>query len=79
MIETISIVLEVIVVVVALLIAKSKRKMYGYGLALTFAIYVLFDSAREFNLEIPEQTLNLLFLVASISALWSLVQIYRGR
>jgi len=79
MIEIISIVLEVVIVVVAMMIAVFKRKIYGYGFALTFLLYVLFDSARQFSLEIPSKTLDVLFLVATLSALWAIWQVYRER
>ena len=78
MIEIISIIIEVVIVITALVLAITKRKTYGYGFALTFAIYVLFDSNRQFGLEIPQATLDVLFLAASISALWSILLVYRS-
>ncbi len=79
MIETISIVIEVLIVFVALGIAVSRKKAYGYALALTFAIYVLFDSNRHFGWGIAQNTLDLLFLLATVSAFWAVLSIYRRK
>jgi hypothetical protein len=64
----ISIVIEAAVAILAVLTAR-KRNPYAYGLALTFAIYVLYDCARLAGLEVREGVLSALFLLASISAL----------
>ncbi|HRN96658.1 MAG TPA: hypothetical protein PLD54_04385 [Candidatus Levybacteria bacterium] len=77
MLQNIAIILEVAVVVIALLAAQSKKKKFAYGFALTFAIYVVFDAARQFNLGISQDTLHFLFLIATLSALWSVWQLYK--
>lgn len=79
MIELLSIILEISIVVIALFAAQAKKKKYAYGFALTFGIYVLFDSARHFNLTISSDILDLLFLVATISALWSMWRLYKSK
>lgn len=79
MLQSIAIILEIIIVVVALYAAQTKKKKFAYGFALTFAIYVIFDTARQFNLSISQDLLHVLFLVASISALWSMWQLYKSK
>jgi len=76
MLQIASIVIECAIVVLALMIATTRRKPYGFALALTFTIYVLFDSARQFQLSIPDEFLHVLFLAASVSALWAVWRIY---
>jgi hypothetical protein len=41
-----SIFLEAVIVVIALLLAVHKKRLYGYGFALTFGIYVVYDLAN---------------------------------
>lgn len=79
MLGVLSIIVEIIIVIVSLKLAFSKKKIYGYGLALTFGIYVLYDSIRQFDLEVSPLAAELLFAVASFSALWSVWTIYKGK
>ena len=41
--QYISIVIEAIVAILGLLIVFNKKKKYGYGIFITFAIYVIYD------------------------------------
>ncbi len=77
MLEILSILLECIIVILALLIAYKHKRPYGCTLALTFGLYVAFDAARRFQLGVSAELLNLLFFVASLSALWSVWSIYQ--
>jgi hypothetical protein len=75
-----SIILEGAVAVLAFMVAR-KRKPYLYGLAFTFAVYVLYDVARVFGLDVREGFLSLLFLFAAVGALiavWGLYQETQG-
>jgi hypothetical protein len=74
----ISIALEVAVAVVAVL-AAAKGRPYLYGLALTFAIYVLYDLGRLLGWNVEQGILSVLFLVASASALYAVWGLYRDR
>jgi hypothetical protein len=71
-----SIGLELAVAVVAML-AAVKGRPYLYGLALTFAIYVLYDLGRLFGWNVEKGILSVLFLVASASALYAVWGLYR--
>ncbi|MBU1046509.1 hypothetical protein KKH36_01870 [Patescibacteria group bacterium] len=75
--QTISILLELLVVFVALGIAFSKKQLAGYGLAITFGIYIYYDSVKFYNQPVDETTLQILFFVATLSALLSVLSIYK--
>jgi hypothetical protein len=71
-----SIALELAVAVIAA-IAASKGRPYLYGLAFTFAVYVLYDSGRLLGWNVEGGILSVLFLLASASALYAVWGIYR--
>jgi len=66
--QLISIVLEAIVVVFCLFAALKKKKLFAYGFAFTFLIYVFYDSVRFFQLAVSESVLYVSFFLATISA-----------
>ncbi len=71
-----SIILEAAVAVVAVLAARRGRP-YLYGLAFTFAAYVLYDLARLLHWAVEGPLLSGLFLLATVTALvavWGLYQ-----
>lgn len=72
----ISIVLEAAVAIMAVLAAR-KANPYIYGLAFTFAAYVLYDLARLLQWDVQGGLLSALFLLASISALIAVWGLYR--
>lgn len=71
-----AILIEAAVAVVAVL-AALKGRSYLYGLALTFAIYVLYDLGRLEGWNVGEGVLSVLFLIASLSALLAVLGLYR--
>ena len=71
-----SIALEVAVAVIAAIAAMNGRP-YLYGLAFTFAVYVLYDSGRLLGWSVEAGVLSVLFLLASASALYAVWGIYR--
>jgi hypothetical protein len=73
-----SIFLEAVIVVIALLLAVHKKRLYGYGFALTFGIYVVYDLANQFHHAISSDVLIIIFFIATLSALFSLWQLYRA-
>ena len=73
-----SIVLEAAVAIVAMLVAVKGRP-YLYGLALTFTIYVLYDLGRLLGWNVEKGILSMLFLVASVSALFAVWGLYRDK
>ena len=74
----ISIILEAAVAVVAVLAARQGRP-YLYGLAFTFAAYVLYDLARFLQWTVEGPLLSWLFLVATITALVAVLGLYWDR
>lgn len=76
MLLMVSIALEIAVAIVAVL-AALKGRPYLYGLAVTFAIYVLYDMGRLLGWDVHTGILSLLFLLASASALYALWSLYR--
>lgn len=73
---TLSIALELAVAVIAA-IAAMKGRPYLYGLAFTFAVYVLYDTGRALDWHVEGGVLSVLFLLASASALYAVWGIYR--
>ncbi|MGH6791325.1 MAG: hypothetical protein ACRECF_01105 [Methyloceanibacter sp.] len=73
-----SIALEAAVAVIAVL-AALKGRPYLYGLAFTFAVYVLYDLGRMLGWNVEEGVLSVLFLAASASALYAVWGLYRDR
>jgi hypothetical protein len=66
-----SILFEAAVCVLGVALAVSKKKRFGWGIALTFGIYVVYDLARVLGSTFPEESLAVLFLIASASILWT--------
>jgi hypothetical protein len=77
MLLIVSIVLEAAVAVIAVMIARQARP-YMYGLAFTFAAYVVYDLARWLAWSVEGPLYSVLFLLASISALIAVWGLYRA-
>jgi len=77
--QYLAIIVESMIAAVGLLIAVRQKRFFGYGIFLTFAIYVFYDMARLIPLEVSDATLYPAFFVATISALWTVILIYRER
>jgi hypothetical protein len=71
-----SIVLEAAVAVIAVLAAAQGRP-YLYGLAFTFAAYVLYDLARLMHWTVEGPALSALFLLATVAALIAVWGLYK--
>ena len=74
----VSIVLEAAVAVIAAL-AAARGRPYLYGLAFTFAAYVLYDLARYMQWGVEGPLLSGLFLLATLTALVAVWGLYRER
>jgi hypothetical protein len=72
----VSIILEAAVAVIAVLAAMQGRP-YLYGLAFTFAAYVLYDVARLLQWPVEGPLLSGLFLLATLTALFAVWSLYR--
>ena len=71
-----AIALELAVAVIAA-VAASRGRPYLYGLAFTFAVYVLYDTGRLLGWNVEGGVLSVLFLLASASALYAVWGLYR--
>jgi hypothetical protein len=72
----VSIVLEAAVAVIAALAAAQGRP-YLFGLAFTFAAYVLYDLARLMHWAVEGPLLSGLFLLATVTALIAVWGLYK--
>jgi hypothetical protein len=73
-----SIIVEAAVAVIAIMAARQGRP-YMYGLAFTFAAYVVYDLARWLKWNVEGPLYAVLFLLASISALAAVWGLYRDQ
>jgi hypothetical protein len=71
--------IEIIIAVVAVLIALEKKKVYGWFIALTFVLFVIFDLGRIFALDVSAELHSLIFLVACASMLYAAWLIYKEK
>jgi hypothetical protein len=78
MLLVVSIVLEAAVAVIAVL-AAQKGRPYLYGLAFTFAAYVVYDLARYMQWTVEGPLLSVLFLAATVTALIAVIGLWRER
>lgn len=74
----VSIILEAAVAAIAVLAARRGRP-YLYGLAFTFAAYVLYDVVRLMQWSVEGPLLSALFLLATIAALVAVLGLYWDR
>ena len=63
--------IEIVIAAVAIIIATKKNKRYGWFIALTFALFAIFDLARIFALDISAEIHSLILLVACLSMLYA--------
>ena len=52
--QIIAVLIEGVITVIAVLLATRQQKPYGWGIAVTFGLFVLFDVIRIFTLPVPE-------------------------
>jgi hypothetical protein len=74
-IQLIATLTEVVIALAAFLIAWKKKKFYGWFIAVTFGLFVVFDLARIFALDVSADRYSLVLLVACLSmayAMWLL-------
>jgi len=69
---------EAFVALTAARIAVQKKKAYGWFIAITFTLFVLFNCTRIFALAVPEELDALVFLAAGASMLWAMLLIWRA-
>ena len=77
--QIIAVLLEGAVAVIAVVIATRQKKYYGWCIAVTFGLFVLFDIGRLFSLPISDEAHALIFLVACGSMLYGVWLIYEEK
>ncbi|MDD1691447.1 MAG: hypothetical protein LUQ66_12420 [Methanoregula sp.] len=70
-IQIIATLAEVVVALLAILIATKKKKTYGWFVGITFGLFVVFDIARIFTLEVSAELHALVLLIACISMVYA--------
>ncbi|MBP1929740.1 hypothetical protein J2741_002287 [Methanolinea mesophila] len=76
LIQPVSIGIEVILVILGLAIAVRKKRCYGWYIALTFGIYVVYDSAHLIGVQVSQNVLSGIFFIATLSILIGIWKIY---
>jgi hypothetical protein len=76
LLHLLSILLEVVVAALGVMLAISKKKIYGWCIAVTFVLYVIYDLANLLAWNISLDTLYMIFFVATISILWAVWNIF---
>ena len=74
--QIIAVFLEVAVTAIAVAIATRRKKYYGWCIAVTFGLFVLFDIGRLFSWPLSDEAHSLIFLVACGSMLYGVWLIY---
>jgi hypothetical protein len=74
--QIVAVLLEVAVTVIAVVIATRGKKYYGWCIAVTFGLFVLFDIGRLFSWPLSDEAHSLIFLVACGSMLYGVWLIY---
>ncbi len=77
--QIIAVILEVAVMVIAAVIAFRYRKTYGWCIAVTFGLFVLFDIGRLVVLPFSDAAHSLIFLIACASMLYGVWLLYRDQ
>ena len=77
--QLVSIVIEAAILALCLMAAFKKKKQFMLGFALTFGIYVFYDAAKLFAIQLPELLLEGVFFIATLSALWGAWQVYNSK
>ncbi|MFZ2470415.1 MAG: hypothetical protein WAW52_00585 [Methanothrix sp.] len=76
MLHLLSILLEVVVAALGVMLAFQKKKMYGWCIAVTFVLYVVYDLANFLAWNISHDTMYMIFFVATLSILWAVWNIF---
>jgi signal transduction histidine kinase len=77
--QYVAVAIESGVAAIGLLLAVRKKRFFGYGIFLTFIIYVFYDLAKLIPLEISNIALYPMFFIATLSILWVMILIYKEK
>jgi hypothetical protein len=76
-VQILAILVECAIAGIALLIAVRNKKVYGWFIAATFALFVLFDISRVFAVAVFPDIHALVFLVACVLMLYGTWLLYQ--
>ncbi len=77
--QYVAIVVEGVIAAVGLLIAVRQKRFFGYGISLTFIIYVFYDLLRLTSTEVSNTILYPIFFIATLSMLWAIILLYKEK
>jgi predicted membrane protein len=77
--QYLSIILEICIAVMGVLISLNRKKLYGWGIFLTFIIYVFYDFSKLADMNMSPGVLYSLFFIATVSMLLSVIGIYKNK
>ena len=77
--QYVAIIIEGAIAAVGLLIAVRQKRILGYGIFLTFILYIFYDLARLTSIEISDLILYPIFFIATLSMLWVIILIYKEK
>jgi len=82
MLETlqyISIIIEAIIAILGLIIVFQRKKKYGWGIFITFAIYVYYDFAKLAGYRVSNDILYVMFFIATLLMLGVVWILYKKK
>jgi len=71
LLQSLAVLVECAVAIIGIVIATRNRKQYGWFIAITFALFVLFDIFRIFAQPIPDLVHAVIFFIACASMLYA--------
>lgn len=77
--QYVSIAIELLIALMGILIVLQRKKKYGWFIFITFFIYVFYDSSKILFPGINQNSWNLLFFIATLSAFVAVWQIFQDR
>jgi len=78
-VQFLAILLECAIAGIGILIATRNKKLYGWFIASTFALFVLFDISRILALAVSAEIHSLVFLIACALMLYGTWLLYREK
>jgi len=77
LLQPVSIAIEAVLVILGIGIAVQKKRCYGWFIALTFGIYVVYDTTLFIGVQVSPDILSAIFFIATLSILIGIWQLYR--
>ena len=74
--QPVSISIEVVICIIAIRIGLVKKKIYGWFIALTFGIYVVYHIVKYLDASFSPNVVSIIFLIATLSMLYAVWTLY---